>query len=620
MGKSNRLFGEFPPVTKQQWAEIIQKDLKGAPYKKLISKTPEGIDIKPYYHSDDMQGLDYLDTLPGNFPYTRSGKIQLNEWEIRQDIHVEDISVANKKAIHALHWGATALGFILPDEKERTRNDFDNLLKGIYFECIHINFVTTSQSASIVNYLQQAVMEKNIPGERIIGSTGNDILGFLSTNGYLHGNYEKSIDDLATLVKGSASIFPFLKTLPIHAYHTHNAGGSAVQELGIALALVSEYTDKLTAKGLNIDEIAPYFQLNFASGPSYFMEIAKYRAARLLFANLVKAWEPKSENSLRTYIHCTTSAWNQTVYDPYVNMLRGTTESMSSVLGGIDSLTVLPFDTAFRKTTKFSERIARNIQIILKEEAHLNKVVDPAGGSYYIENLTNTLAEEAWKVFLHIEDNGGFYEALKKGTIQQMLKETARQRDMNIAVRREILLGTNQYPNNQETIHEDFNHSIAFPEASGSHAKEMEPIETYRGSMAFEKLRLKTEKAQKKPVVFLLTYGNLAMRKARAGFASGFFACAGYEIIDNAGFETVEEGLEFAAQADADIIVFCSSDEEYPAMASAATQPGKRIIVIAGYPQDSLEELKGMGIKHFIHLKSNVLEELKEFHRALGID
>lgn len=621
MEKRKKLFSTFPPVSRKEWEEKIIQDLKGAPWKKLVTKTPEGIELRPYYHQDDLEGLEYLDSLPGSFPYNRSAKIQLNDWEIREDIKVKSIEEANARALTALNRGASSLAFYIPDELSLNLEDIKRLLKDIYFECIHINFISPKKSDIILRHLSYLVQENNIPGDKLLGSINADPLGEFATNPDFTGNPEDEMNKLAELVKSSSRLFPFFKTIGINAQHVHNAGGSAVQELAYMLAQVSEYMEKLGDKGLSTDDIACSFQLNFATGASYFMEIAKLRAARLLFANLIRAWKPEKERSERTFIHCSTSEWNQTLYDPYVNMLRGTTESMSAALGGANSLTVNPFDKSFRESSVFSERIARNTQIILKEEAHLNKVVDPSGGSYYIENLTHSLAEEAWKLFLEIEDKGGFTKSFREGFIQNLIKETAKERDLHIATRREILLGTNQYPDNLQKAESDMDNSVAFP-ASEKTRNGVELLEKYRGAVAFEKLRLKTESSEKTPVVFLLTYGNLNWRKARAGFASSFFACAGYAIIDNLGFESVEEGLKAATEANADIIVLCSSDDAYPEMAKEAIkQKDENIsLVIAGYPKDQIEELKEAGIKHFIHLKSNVLEELTAFNSILGIN
>ena len=386
--------------------------------------------------------------------------------------------------------------------------------------------------------------------------------------------------------------------------------------------MVSEYLDKLSGRALSIDDIAGSFQINFATGPVYFMEIAKIRAARHLFAHLVNAWNPKHEASLTCFIHSHTSEWNQTVYDPFVNMLRGTTESMAAVIGGANSVAVTPFDKPFRKPTGFAERIARNTQIILKEEAALDKVADPSAGSYFIENLTDSIAKNAWDIFLEVENKGGYLKALEEGFVQGKVKISSSTKDHNLATRKEILLGTNQFPNALESFPGDMDMEIAFPPEVKKAGHIIEPLQKYRGAQPFEKLRMKAEKRTARPVVFLLTYGNLTWRKARASFAGSFFACAGYEIINNPGFKTLQEGLEAAFSRKANIIVLCSSDDEYTLSAPEALNNinGKALLVVAGYPKDSIGELQSKGVKNFIHIKSNLLEELTRYHWLLGID
>jgi methylmalonyl-CoA mutase len=420
------------------------------------------------------------------------------------------------------------------------------------------------------------------------------------------------------LIKSASSLFPKLRTLGINGSIFHNAGGNIVQELGFSLAIISDYLDLLTKEGLKPGLVAKSMQLNMATGPLYFMEIAKLRAARLLFARLVSYWGVEDEDSLKAFIHCTSSEWNQTIFEPYVNLLRTTTESMSAVLGGCDSLTVSPFDKAFRETTKFSERIARNTQIILKEEAWLDKVADPAAGAYFIENLTDSIITESWRLFLEIEEMGGYLASFKAGEIQKRIGSSASLRDQNIAGRKEILLGTNQYPNLLEIIPEDMDLAIAFPLKTKQTYLVAEPLQLYRGSEAFEKLRLVSEGKNQK--VFLLTIGNPVWRKARAGFALNFFGCAGFEIIDIPGFDTLDSGISAAKASRASIIVLCSSDEEYVALAPEALKKldKKTILVVAGFPKDCIDELKAKGIQNFIHMKSNVLEELSKYQEMLG--
>jgi methylmalonyl-CoA mutase len=313
-----------------------------------------------------------------------------------------------------------------------------------------------------------------------------------------------------------------------------------------------------------------------------------------------------------------------TIYDAYVNMLRTTTEAMSAALGGVDAITVKPFDAAFKTATEFSERIARNQQIILKEESHFNKVTDAAAGSYFIENLTNEIATAAWNIFLEIEAAGGFIQALQKGHIQTLVREMQKIRLQNVSTRKETILGTNQFPNFQEKADDVVCECAKQIWDMTVEGAEIETIKPFRMALEFENLRLAVDdfsKKHKRPLVFMLTIGSLSMRKARSQFASNFFACAGYEIVDNNGFNTIDEGLKAAFEKKADIVVLCSSDEEYATLAPEAMDKigDKALLVSAGKPVDCIEALKAKGIEHFIHVRSNILEMLKVFNVALKI-
>lgn len=294
---------------------------------------------------------------------------------------------------------------------------------------------------------------------------------------------------------------------------------------------------------------------------------------------------------------------------------------MSAALAGVDSITVTPFDAPYKMPDDFSERIARNQQFLLKEESHLDKVVDPAGGSYYVETLTVAIAREAWKLFLGVEDKGGFLVCVNDGTVQAAIREASAKRHTDVARRKEILLGTNQYPNINETAAQKI-------ETTGCgcgchHDKEEETcgnggLPTERAASDFEALRLATEAASNRPKVFMLTIGNLAMRLARAQFSTNFFGCAGYEIIDNLGFETVEQGIDAALAKGADVVVLCSSDDEYATLAPEAFKylDGRAEFVVAGAPACT-DDLKAQGIENFVHVRCNVLETLQAFNAKL---
>jgi len=369
-------------------------------------------------------------------------------------------------------------------------------------------------------------------------------------------------------------------------------------------------------------------KFTFGISSNYFMEIAKFRAARVVWANIVRAWGVESDCACKMHVHAVTSQWNQTVYDAYVNMLRDTTETMSAAIAGVDSIEVLPFDHAFRAPGEFSNRIARNVQSILKEESHFNKIVDPAAGSYYVEELTQSIIDAAWKLFKEVEEKGGYTEAFKAGFVQEQVKAVSDKKDKLLAQRRETLLGSNQYPNFLEKAGEEITKEIVTRDgacccekkACGCDEPMAEPLHAYRGAQPFEAMRLATDRSERQPMAFMLTFGNLAMCRARAQFSSNFFAVAGIKVVDNNRFSTIEEGVQAALAAKADIVVACSADDEYLENVPKIAQliGDKAIVVVAGDPEcrPALEE---QGIKNFIHVKCNVLDTLKEYQKALGI-
>jgi len=619
--KQTKLFDEFPPVSTQEWEDKIKADLKGADYeKKLVWRTIEGFSVRPYYRAEHLKNLKHLKYVPGEFPYVRGNKVKSNEWYIRQNMDATDAGKANKKALNVLMRGVDSIGFDLTLMEEFSDYDFKSLLKDICLKSIELNIMGALAAQPFVDFLKNKIKTENIDATQIKGSVCFDPLAHLS----LRGNFCKTQDEVFETAKElveKTKDLPAFRTIGVNGEMFNNSGASIVQELGFALSMGNQYLSILTEKGLDVDTIAQNIKFNFGVSTNYFMEIAKFRAARMLWAKIVEAYEPKNKEVAKMNIHAVTSKWNQTIYDPYVNMLRGTTESMSAILSGIDSLTVTPYDVPFEKPTDFAERIARNTQIILKEESYFDKVVDPAGGSYYIENLTASIAEHAWNLFKDTENQGGYIEAFKAGFIQEKVNETANKRNHNIASRKEVILGVNQYPNASEKMDAKYDAGTIITQVHKRDDAIAEPLKPYRGAEEIELLRLKTDQSAKTPKVFLLTIGNPAMRKARAGFASGFFACAGFDIIDNLGFDSVEEGVQAAVKQKSDIVVVCSSDDEYPEVAPAVFEQigNKAITVVAGYPA-CVDDLKAKGIKHFIHIKSNLLETLKGFQKELGIE
>lgn len=611
------LFSDFPAVSTQEWMDKITVDLKGADYeKRLVWKTNEGFKVKPFYRREDLEGLKTTEGLPGQYPYLRGNKKDDNTWFIRQDIRVENPEEANAKALDLLNKGIDSLGFKIKG-KDVSEELIHTLLKDICCDCIELNFSTCQQqTVKLARLVTQYFREKGYAPEKVQGSFNFDPIGKMLEKGKDRSELIPTAKELIEIL----APYPLFRCMAVNSLQLNNAGAYIYQELGYALAWGKQYLACLTEAGVPVDTAAQKIKFNFGISSNYFMEIAKFRAARLLWANIVNEYKPACTDSCQLMAHAETSHFNLTLFDAHVNLLRTQTEAMSAALAGVDSITVAPFDLAYESPNDFSERIARNQQLLLKEEAHLNRIVDPAAGSYYIENLTVSIAKQAWELFLQVEEEGGMIAEVKAGHVQETVNSSNKARHEAVSKRKEILLGTNQYPNFTEIAGEK---SPSAPTCCCNSKNEQDDQEfaslnTDRAASEFEALRLQTERSGKRPKAFMLTIGNLAMRQARAQFSCNFLACAGYEVIDNLGFPSVEEGVKAAINAQADIIVLCSSDDEYAEYAIPAFQEvnGRALFIVAGAPA-CMDELKAAGIENFIHVRCNVLETLREYNKKL---
>lgn len=639
--KQGKLFAEFPPVSTEQWEAVIAADLKGADYeKKLVWRTAEGFNVRPYYRAEDLTKVPFVGTHPGCFPFVR-GTRKCNDWRVHQTVSVDDPKKANEKALAALNAGCDSIGFCIARD-EFSEKDLDVLLGGIVLTAIDVVFCGKNVRAVAEKMLPR--LEKLDPAQVRISFAIDPIVRKLSLEGEFGcgGNGENCFANIAALA-AKFEKFPKVRLVGVGGDKFNASGSTIVQELAFTLSVGHEYLVKLMEAGLSIDRAAEIVRFTMAVSSNYFMEIAKFRAARLLWANIVNGYKPASDCPAKMFAHAATSKWNQTVYDPYTNMLRGTTEAMSAAIAGVNSLEVTPFDDAFETPTDFSRRIARNVQLLLKHESHFDQVSDPSGGSYYIETLTNNIAAEAWKLFLEVEDKGGYIAAFRSGFITGAVEASAAAKDKAVATRRTILLGANQYPNFTEVAGENVTAKDVKPAGCDPNCKCAEGgkctcdddcdcknggvctcgkivLRPYRGAMPFEQIRLTTDRSGKTPTAFMLTCGTLAMARARAQFACNFFACAGIRVTDNTFFASVEEGAKAALAAKADIVVICASDDDYTTLAPEAKKllGGKAILVVAGAPA-SQAELEAQGITHFISVKSNVLETLKGYLKELGL-
>ncbi|MCK4747678.1 MAG: methylmalonyl-CoA mutase small subunit, partial [Bacteroidales bacterium] len=578
---NKQLFTEFPEITTAQWEEKILADLKGADYqKKLIWRTDEGVDVKPYYRAEDVDPLGYLKHA-GKLKKTDSAP---NQWTICQDIFPgEDPQETNSRIKSALKGGAEAIRIHLGDAPPIGQEMIHSLLEGIPLGETEFIFQGSLMADALYELLCTFAHSKGVNEADLKGSPGADPLGKMVVSGIPIA----SLENLGKLVKRVKKDSPDMRIIDVNGTIFQNSGSNLVEELAFGLAMANEYLAILTAQGIDPTEAISSLQLNLTSGSNYFLEVAKLRAARILWGKICEGYgvEP-GEGKIR--IHSTSSEWNMTLYDPYVNMLRGTTEAMSAIIGGADLVSVLPFDYPYGKSSEFSDRIARNVQIILREEAYFDKVADPSSGSYYIESLTDSIGEKAWDLFRETESKGGFRKAFESGWIQEMVLASRNKRAERAASGRGRILGTNAFPNFNELIYENLDER----KMSASYETPLTSLVPFRLSSLFEEVRLETERSKKRPRVLLLKYGNPAWMTARAMFSGNFFACAGYEIVDLPAAGTIEEVIETARETDADIVVLCSSDDAYPTLAPSLHEALKErsIIVVAGYPADSLED------------------------------
>lgn len=607
-----KLFDMFPEVSYEEWRAKVEADLKGADFdKKLVWRTNEGFNVQPMYRQENIADLKTTDSLPGEYPYVRGTRTD-NDWLTRQEIIAETPAQANELALDVLNKGVTSLGFKLEDV---SMESVKALLKDIVLGAVEINIRCCNRkaaelAANLVAYIKEQGAEETFRGS----------IDYNPCRPCFHHGKKMpawAIDNAKALMEAVKDVSG-LKVLSVDSKELSNSGAYIYQELGYALAWGAQWMTSMTDAGYSADEVAKRIKFNMGISSNFFMEIAKFRAARMLWAQIVEQYKPESKDACKMVVNAETSKFNQTIYDAYVNLLRSQTEAFSAAVAGVDSITSVPFDTPYKTPDAFSERIARNQQLLLKEESHLDKVVDPAGGSYYVETLTVAIGNEAWKLFLATEEEGGFFALVDEGKVQAAVNSSCEKRHTDVARRKEILLGTNQYPNINEKAADKIEKKAECGGCCGETAGEGTSLCGKRAATDFEDLRLATEAAAKRPKVFMLTIGNLAMRLARAQFSTNFFGCAGYEIIDNLGFNTVEEGVDAAMEKGADVVVLCSSDDEYATLAPEAYKylNGRAEFVVAGNPACT-DELKATGIKDFVHVRCNVLDTLRDFNNRL---
>jgi methylmalonyl-CoA mutase len=603
----------FPAKSKDDWKVTAEESLKGKSIESLQSITYENITLKPLYSQhNELTVAEY----PGGSDFRRGvyplGYVT-NNWKIAQQISYNTPAELKKKLQGALEKGQTALSFKvskdLIEEKETWKEILTDFIEKYPF-AINSKHLQPVLLAELSGYVEQEGK-----GNKITGYVANDPISLFAEQGFISSDL---LSNWSQDVKAVNHKLPNLRTVLIDTSIYHQGGANAVQELGIAAAAGIFYIQQLLEYGMKLEDVLSKMVFHFSIGGNFFMELAKLRAARILWNKITKVYGAGAEYR-GMHISADTSSFTKTVYDPYVNILRAGNEAFAAVLGGVQYLHVTPFDDIIG-TSPLSERIARNTQNILKEEAHLQKVVDPAGGAWYVEALTTELAENAWGYFQQIETNGGILEVLKSNWLQNEIKIINEKRKQDIYTRKQSIIGTNVYANLDEVTAATNEQSSKVNFVQDGSSIKIEAITKTRLSQPFEDLRKNAaaveRKTGSKPSVGMICLGELKQYKARLDFMRGFLSAGGVRANESGSITTYETARQFVLNKDTKHFCLCGSTDQYESLgheiltALSAEFPD-RIFYLAGLPEkDQQSQWIDEGIKQFIHIKSNCYETL----------
>lgn len=636
---------EFEPPTYDEWKEACVALLKGAPFeKKMFTKTYEGITFEPMYTHKMTESILPRTDFPGMDNFLRgvrpNGYIE-QPWGIAQSCD-ETLPEENNELLHReVDKGSTIYNIRLDsatllnkDAKDAekigdegcnitTVEDMHTTLNGLKLDQHPLYIYAGASSLPMLSLVAASVKSDGGDLAKLNGFVGADPLGELIQRGENYASLPQLFDEMAEAALWAKQYAPKLKTIMVRSDAVSRGGANDVQEVASTLAVGVAYLRALIERGLTVDEAAGQMMFGFSMGANFFLQIAKLRAVRPIWAQIVKAFGG-GEEAQRIHVHARPALFFKTVYDPYVNMLRNTTEIFSGVVGGLDSFENAPFDEPIRKGDEFSRRIARNVQIMLQEEFGLMQPIDPAGGSWAVETLTKEIQEKIWAEFQTIEGKGGIVKALESGYVQEEVAKTLEDRFKKLELRRDRIVGNNMYPNMTEKLLDPRTEDVAellekrkkdveayladvdetfkkeclaalksagkgekaeaavkAAKAGATIAELREALQTdaatekitaigaHRWSERYEALRRLTEEYRDSHdgdnvKIFLANMGPIPQHKARADFSTSFLQVGAFEVLLNDGFKTTDEAAAAAKESGADAVVICSTDPTYP--------------------------------------------------------
>lgn len=688
MSTQSRLLSEFPPPAPDAWRRAAEESLEGAPFeKKLVTRLPEGIQVQPIY-TRAVAALGEEAGLPGQTPFVRGPRSVAASsagWLISQELPYGQPDAFNQALRQDLNRGQNAVNLLLdiatrsgldPDAANAgevgacglsiaTVADLERALDGVDLTAVPVHVQAGATAGPLLAMLVRLMARRGLPAKALHGAVLADPIGEWVQSGSLNVGLDAALDALASTVRWAREATPQVRVIGVQANLWAEAGGHAAQELGFGLATAADYLRKLEARGCAPHLAVPSVAFTFSLGAHFFVELAKLRAARLLWARFCEVLGVTGP-SAGLVCHGRSALWNKTQLDPHVNLLRATTEAFAGIAGGCESMHIAAFDESFRVPDDFSRRLARNTQIILGEECQLSRVIDPAGGSWYVESLTRELAQKAWAIFQDVESRGGMEAAVSAGLPQAEVAKAGAARQAGAESRRDGIVGTNVYPNLKEsppptvlpdyaalardraaraagqrvgteveqsarvmtelgrllegapsdrmdTMVTAFGQGATLGEvtrtlrAGAPAAPAVTPLRFARRADPFERLRRRAEAHRQSkghlPKVFLANMGPRKQHAARAEFSAGFFAAGGLEVIPTRGFASVAEAADAAIASAAPVVTICSTDDTYPEIVPALAR------ALAAAPRRPLIVLAGYPTDHIAAFREAGVDE-----------
>jgi methylmalonyl-CoA mutase len=630
------LAAEFDVPTREAWLVDVDKAIKGGDFDKiLVSTTLDGIRIEPLYTADDIAVEHDESGFPGFAPLIRGGMLAPRvdgAWDIRASIAHPDAAVANAQALTELRNGATSLELHLDLTGDgggisvRSVEDLARVLDGVLLDIAPVSLRAGAYGSIAANWLDEILASRSVVGVQPSGCRGIDPFATLAGQGVLPHGLAEAVSEGALIAREATT--PRLRTFRASAVVAADAGASEGQELAFALASATAYLRALVDGGLDVATAAGQIVIELAADVDVFATIAKLRAVRHCWSTVLEASgltvDAQHPGLVQVAAHVG-GRW-LTVVDPWVNLLRGTAASLGAVVGGADTLTVAAFDGAEGLPSDLGRRLARNTQLLLQDESGIGRVLDPAGGSYYVESLTDAFAAVGWKGFQDIEAAGGLAAVLAAGTFQAQVADTAAKRDKLLANRKQPITGVSEFPLIGERRPEAAAASAADTRPgiilSGA-ATTVAPLKARRLAEPYEALRAAAEAAASTPTIFLANIGTGTSYVARATFSSNLFATGGIDAVGDGGYADAAAAAAAFSASGARAAVICGTDAAYAeqgaAYASALKAAGATFVYLAGRAGDAKADYEAAGVDDFVYMGVDVLSTLQHLHTTLGV-